>query len=520
MSRIIIHDTTLRDGEQSPGVSLNLHEKLQIAHQLARLGVDVIEAGFPIASPGDFEAVKAVAGEVGNTRISALARTLEKDIDRAADALKPAKRPMIHVFLATSEIHRQHKLKKAKAEILKLATHAVRHAKGFTDDVEFSPEDASRTEPEFLREVVEAVVDAGATVVNIPDTVGYATPEEFARLIEYLLTETGNIEKAILSVHCHNDLGLAVANTLAAIKAGATQAECTVNGIGERAGNAALEEIAMALNTRKDFYDYTTGIVTQEIMTSSRLVSSLTGLRVQKNKAVVGENAFAHSSGVHQDGIIKERTTYEIMRPEDVGRGKTRLPLGKLSGRNAFLQRIKELGYGHLDKKELEEAFKEFKILADRKKTIHDEDIEAIVINILDESPPVYRLERVKIDCGPGTTPLAEVRLKLQDDTIVDNATMGDGPIDALFKAIDLITDVPGKLLDYQVRALTSGKDAMGEVSVEVDFGGQVQRGRVVSCDIIEASAKAYLNAANKVAQKTTHKTPKKKKETRQKQRV
>ncbi|OHC02636.1 MAG: 2-isopropylmalate synthase, partial [Planctomycetes bacterium RIFCSPLOWO2_12_FULL_50_35] len=407
MSRITILDTTLRDGEQSPGVSLNLHEKLQIAHQLARLGVDVIEAGFPIASPGDFNAVKAVADEVKGVGIQALARTLEKDIDRAAEAVKGAEKPMIHVFLATSEIHRRHKLKKAKEEILRLATRAVRYAKGFTDDVEFSPEDASRTEPEFLREVVEAVIDAGATVVNIPDTVGYAVPEEFARLIEYLIKEVRNVSKAAISVHCHNDLGLAVANSLAAIKAGAAQVECTLNGIGERAGNAALEEIVMALNTRKDFYNYTTGIVTQEIMTTSRLVSSLTGLRVQRNKAIVGENAFAHSSGVHQDGIIKERTTYEIMRPEDIGRGKTRLPLGKLSGRNAFMQRIKELGYGHLDKNELEEAFNEFKVLGDRKKNIHDEDIEALVINILEESPPVFRLESMRIDCGPGTTPLA-----------------------------------------------------------------------------------------------------------------
>ncbi|MHC4196733.1 MAG: 2-isopropylmalate synthase [Planctomycetota bacterium] len=520
MSRITILDTTLRDGEQSPGVSLNLHEKLQIAHQLARLGVDVIEAGFPIASQGDFNAVKAVADKVRNVGIQALARTLEKDVDRAAEALKGAERPRIHVFLATSEIHRQHKLKKGKEEILALATGAVRRARKFTDEVEFSPEDASRTEPEFLREVVEAVIDAGATVINIPDTVGYATPEEFGRLIEGLMKETKGMDRATLSVHCHNDLGLAVANSLASIKAGATQVECTINGIGERAGNAALEEIAMAVNTRKDFYNYTTGIVTQEIMTTSRLVSSLTGLRVQKNKAIVGENAFAHSSGVHQDGIIKERTTYEIMRPEDVGRGKTRLPLGKLSGRNAFVQRLKELGYGHLSKDELEEAFKEFKDLADRKRAIQDEDVEAIVINILEESPPVYRLESVRIDCGPGTTPLAEVRLRMQDNSIEENATIGDGPIDALFKSIDLITDIPGKLLDYQVRAITSGKDAMGEVSVEVDFGGQVRRGRVVSCDIIEASARAYLNAVNKIAQKSARRTPTKKKKTGQREKV
>ncbi len=504
MKKIIIFDTTLRDGEQTAGVSLNIHEKLQIAHQLARLGVDVIEAGFPIASQGDFDAVRAVAEEVRGAVIAGLARALEKDIQRAAEALRPAEKPRIHVFLATSEIHRQHKLKKAKEEILRQAVEAIRFARQFVSDVEFSPEDASRTEPPFLKEVVEAVIEAGATIVNIPDTVGYAIPEEYASLISYLKKEVKNMNKTHLSVHCHNDLGLATANSLAAIKAGADQVECTVNGIGERAGNAAMEEVVMTLHTRKDLFGFTTGINTKEIMHTSRLISALTGLRVQRNKAIVGENAFAHSSGVHQDGIIKERSTYEIIKPEDIGLARTKLPLGKLSGRKAFVEKLKELGYGHLTEKEIEEAFTEFKALGDKKKLIYDEDIEAIVVNILEEAPPIYRLECLRIDCGPGTTPLAEVRLRTREDKILENATIGDGPIDALFKAIDLVTGVPGKLIDYNVRAITSGKDALGEVTVEVDIDGIPYRGRAISVDIIEASARAYLNVINRIAQKTS----------------
>lgn len=501
MKKIIVFDTTLRDGEQSAGVSLNIHEKLQIAHQLARLGVDVIEAGFPVASQGDFDAVTAVAKEIRGVTVAGLARALGKDIQRAAEALKPAERPRIHVFLATSEIHRQHKLKKAKEEILRQARESVALARSLVQDVEFSPEDASRTELAFLKEVVEAVIEAGATTVNIPDTVGYAVPEEYASLISYLKKEVKNIGKARLSVHCHNDLGLATANSLAAIRAGADQVECTINGIGERAGNASLEEVVMALHTRRDSFDFATGINTKEIIHTSRLVSALTGLRVQRNKAIVGENAFAHSSGVHQDGVIKERTTYEIMKPEDIGLARTRLPLGKLSGRRAFIEKLKELGYGHLAEKEVEEAFGEFKSLGDKKKLIYDEDIEAIVVNILEEAPPIYRLDSLRIDCGPGTTPLAEVRLRTREGKIVENATIGDGPIDALFKAIDLVTGVPGKLLDYNVRAITSGKDALGEVSVEVDVEGKPYRGRAISVDIIEASARAYLNVINRIAQ-------------------
>jgi 2-isopropylmalate synthase len=430
---------------------------------------------------------------------SGLARAVEKDIDSAAKALEKAEKPRIHVFLATSEIHRKYKLLKAKEEIIHLAVKGVRHARKYVDDVEFSPEDASRTELDFLIQVVEAVIGAGARTVNIPDTVGYAVPDHYAAIIRGLKEHVKNIGKAIISVHCHNDLGLAVANSLAAIKAGAQQVECTINGIGERAGNAALEEIVMAMKTRHDFYQRSTRIVTRELIATSRLVSTLTGLRVQRNKASVGENAFAHQSGVHQDGVIKERTTYEIMKPEDVGYLKTRLVLGKLSGRNALKTRIKELGY-ELSDSEFERAFEEFKHIADKKKEIFDEDIEAIIGIEKMEVPHIFQLESLSISCGPNTVPTAGVRLKLQDGRLVDNATIGDGPIDALFKAIDLSTGIPGKLQDYNIRAVTSGKDAMGEVFVNIEVDGKTIGGRAVSTDIIEASAKAYLNAVNKVA--------------------
>ncbi len=498
-NNIIIFDTTLRDGEQSPGASLDINEKVQIARQLALLNVDVIEAGFPVSSPGDFESVSRVAREVRGISVSALARAVDKDIDSAARALEKAEKPRIHVFLATSEIHRKYKLLKAKEEIIHLAVKGVRHALQYVDDVEFSPEDASRTELDFLVQVVEAVIDAGAKTVNIPDTVGYAVPDHYAAIIRGLKENVKNIDRAIISVHCHNDLGLAVANSLAAIKAGAQQVECTINGIGERAGNAALEEIVMAIKTRHDFYQRSTRIVTRELIVTSRLVSTLTGLRVQRNKAIVGENAFAHQSGVHQDGVIKERTTYEIMKPEDVGYSKTRLVLGKLSGRNAFKTRIKELGY-ELSEKEFERAFEEFKHIADKKKEIFDEDIEAIIGIEKMEVPNIFQLESLSISCGPNTVPTAGVRIKLQDGRLVDNATIGDGPIDALFKAIDLSTGIPGKLQDYNIRAVTSGKDAMGEVHVNIEVDGRTIGGRAVSTDIIEASAKAYLNAINKVA--------------------
>ncbi len=499
MSRIIIFDTTLRDGEQSPGASLGPSEKLQIARQLSILNVNVIEAGFPITSEGDFKSVSNIAKEIKNISVAALARAVKKDIECAAKALKHAKSPRIHVFLATSEIHRKFKLIKAKEEIIKTAVKGVKHARKYVDDVEFSPEDASRTEPDFLAEVVESVIEAGAKTVNIPDTVGYAVPEQYASIIKNLKENVKNINTAVISVHCHNDLGLAVANSLAAIKEGATQVECTINGIGERAGNASLEEIVMALKTRKDFFGHTTRIRTHEILATSKIVSGLTGMWVQRNKAIVGENAFAHESGVHQDGILKERTTYEIMSPEEIGLPKTKLVLGKLSGRHALKKRIKELGY-ELSDEELEHTFNQFKILADKKKDIYDQDIEAIIQDEKSEVPHIYELDSLSISCGPNAVPTAGVRLRIGKDEILDNATIGDGPIDALFKTIDLLTGINGKLIDYNIRAITSGKDAMGEVIVEMEVEGKNYRGRAVSTDIIEASAKAYLNAINKVA--------------------
>ncbi|MBI5308524.1 MAG: 2-isopropylmalate synthase, partial [Planctomycetes bacterium] len=403
-NNILIFDTTLRDGEQSPGASLDIHEKVQIARQLMLLNVDIIEAGFPVTSPGDFESVSRIAKEIRGTSIAALARAVEKDIESAARALEKAEKPRIHVFLATSEIHRKFKLLKAKEEILALTYKGVKTALKYVDDVEFSPEDASRTELDFLCQVVETVIGAGVKTVNIPDTVGYSVPDHYASIIRELKTQVKNINKAVISVHCHNDLGLAVANSLAAVKAGAQQVECTVNGIGERAGNAALEEIVMALRTRHDFYQCSTRIVTNEIIATSRLVSTLTGLRVQRNKAIVGENAFAHQSGVHQDGMIKERSTYEIMKPADVGLLNNKLVLGKLSGRHAFKERIKELGYDLLED-EFERAFAEFKNIADKKKEIFDEDIEAIIGVEKMDVPSRFQLESLSISCGPHTVP-------------------------------------------------------------------------------------------------------------------
>ncbi len=497
MSKIIIFDTTLRDGEQSPGGSLDHKEKLQIAKQLSTLNIDVMEAGFPITSEGDFKSVSTIAKEIRNVSVCALARAVDKDIDCAAKALKSAKSPRIHVFLATSEIHRKFKLIKAKEEIIKTAVKGVKRARKYVDDVEFSPEDASRTEPDFLVEVVEAVIAAGATTVNIPDTVGYAVPEHYASIIKNLRDNVKNINDAVISVHCHNDLGLAVANSLAAVKAGATQVECTINGIGERAGNASLEEIVMALKTRKDFFKHTTGIKTKEIMATSKIVSGLTGLRVQRNKAIVGENAFAHESGVHQDGVLKESSTYEIMKPEDVGLPRTNIVLGKLSGRHAFKKRVKTLGY-ELPDEEFEHTFSQFKLLADKKKEIYDQDIEALIRNEKSEVPHIYELDSLSINCGP--VPTASISLRIGKDKIVADSTKGDGPIDAIFNAVDLLTGIKGTLLDYSVRSVTSGKDALGEASVDVEVKNNTYKGRAVSTDTIEASAKAYINAINKVA--------------------
>jgi 2-isopropylmalate synthase len=495
-NRIIIFDTTLRDGEQCPGASMNIREKLEIARQLARLGIDVIEAGFPVISDGDFEAVSKIAREIKGPAIAGLARCVPKDIDAAAAAVKHAGRPRIHVFLATSKIHRDFKFHKAQDEILRLAVEGVKRAKTHVDDVEFSPEDAARTEPDYLARVVEAAIAAGATTVNIPDTVGYAVPEEFGSLIKYLFDRVPNIHKTVISVHCHNDLGLAVANSLAAVRNGARQIEGTINGIGERAGNASLEEIVMALKTRHDAMPYTTNWNTREIVKTSRLVSRLSGMMVQRNKAIVGENAFAHSAGIHQDGIIKKRETYEIMDPQEVGWGETELPLTKHSGRNALSRRLKHLGF-KLSDREIDDIFIEFKKVGDKKKFVYDDDLTALVESEITEVPETYSLEYLNVTSGNLTVPTATVRLKKAGMSITDAGT-GDGPVDAALKTIDRIIGKRGKLMDYQLRAVTQGKDAIGEVTVKVDFDGELLTGKGASTDVIEASARAYLNAVNR----------------------
>ncbi len=499
--RLIIFDTTLRDGEQCPGASLNINQKVEIARQLAILGVDVIEAGFPVSSPGDFESVAKVAKNAKGPIICGLARALEKDIDAAYGAVKHARRPRIHVFLATSKIHMKYKLKKAEGEILRLAVSAVKYAKSKCPDVEFSPEDASRTEKTFLYKVVEAVIKAGAKTVNIPDTVGYATPYEYGELIRGIIENVPNAGKTVISVHCHNDLGLAVANSLSAVLNGARQIECTINGLGERAGNASMEEIVMAIRTRNDiFKGITTRVQARELYKTSRLVSKLTGMPVQPNKAIVGSNAFAHESGIHQDGILKERTTYEIMSPEDVGFEESKIVLGKHSGRHAFQARLKTLGMD-LTREQIDEAFDRFKILADKKKEIFDEDLETIVDEEISKIPEKFHLMHFYISSGDEVSPTATIKIGIDGKMLV-STSVGDGPVDACYKAIDKITGVTGKLLDYQIRSVTSGKDALGEVSVKMESKGTVVSGRGSSTDIIEASVKAYINAVNRFVNK------------------
>ena len=463
--------------------------------------MDVIEAGFPISSPGDFEAVKMVAKLVKGPIICGLARSLKKDIDAAYSSVKYSGRPRIHIFLATSKIHMKYKLKKAEDEILKIAVWAVRYAKTKCNDIEFSPEDASRTEKAFLYKVIESVIEAGATTVNIPDTVGYATPFEFGGLIKGVRDNVPNIERAVISVHCHNDLGLAVSNSLSAVLNGARQVECTINGLGERAGNASLEETAMAIRTRNDiFKGLYTDVKTKEICKTSRLVSKLTGMPVQPNKAIVGSNAFAHEAGIHQDGVLKERITYEIMKPEDVGFGETRLILGKHSGRHAFKEKLKKLG---IDLKEemIGRAFERFKELADKKKEIFDGDIETILEEEISKVPEEYKLIHFYVTSGDEVKPSARVSLKFHNK-ILSSTSSGDGPVDACYKAIDKITRTSGRLLDYAIRSVTSGKDALGEVSIKMGARGRVVSGRGASTDIIEASIKAYLNAVNKLVYK------------------
>ena len=495
--RVTIFDTTLRDGEQCPGASMGMREKLQVARQLAKLKVDIIEAGFPIASPGDFEAVHRIASEIQGPIIAGLARCVPKDIERAAEAVRPAgDRARIHVFLATSAIHRKFKLNKAKNEIVKQAVAGVERAKGLCTDVEFSPEDASRTEPEFLAEVIEAVIAAGATTVNIPDTVGYAVPGEFGRLIAYLFEHVPSINDVVVHVHCHNDLGLAVANSLAAIACGARGVECTINGLGERAGNTSLEEVVMAIRTREDALGVWTGIRTNELFRTSRLVSQLTGMVVQRNKAVVGANAFAHEAGIHQDGMLKDRTTYEIMRPEDVGIFGTELVLGKHSGRHAFRDHLKKMGFS-LKSEELERAYEAFIELADKKKAIYDDDIVAILQEQLSEVPQVYVLDYLHVSTGTDAVPTATVRLRMKED-IVKDAACGDGPVDATFRTIDRISGIQGRLLDFSLQSITQGKDAVGEVSLQVKYKHGIVAGKGSSTDIVEAGAKAYLNCLNR----------------------
>ncbi|MGD1083837.1 MAG: 2-isopropylmalate synthase [Verrucomicrobiota bacterium] len=503
-NRIIIFDTTLRDGEQCPGASMNLREKLEIARQLARLKVDVIEAGFPVISDGDFLSVQTIARELKGPVICGLARCVPKDIDAAAAAVKPAgKRGRVHVFLATSKIHRDFKLGKARDEILRLAVEGVRRAKSLVEDVEFSPEDASRTEPEFLTQVCRAAVAAGANTVNIPDTVGWAVPDQFGALIGRLRQSVPEFQsgKAVLSVHCHNDMGLAVANSLAAVRAGASQVEGTINGIGERAGNAALEEIIMAVKTRSDFFGaYDCGLDTREIVRSSRLVARMSGLLVQRSKAIVGENAFAHSSGIHQDGILKKRETYEIMDPVQVGWGRTELPLTKHSGRAAVSARLRHLRF-NLSDSELAAVFVRFKEIGDKKKFVYDDDLRALVEGQIADVAETWSLDYLNVTSGNRTVPTATVRLQKTagKKTTAQDAGIGDGPVDAALKAIDRLTHRPGKLLDYQLRAVSQGKDALGEVTVKVDFGkGRILTGKGASTDVIEASARAYLNAVNR----------------------
>jgi 2-isopropylmalate synthase len=501
---IYIFDTTLRDGEQTPGISLDVSEKLQIARQLELLNVDAMEAGFPMASKGDFEAVKAIAKEIKKSTVVGLARATKEDIDCAWEALRYAAKPRIHTFLATSDIHMEYKLKMKPEEVLERATKAVSYAKSLCPQVEFSPEDASRTRPEFLYQVLETVIDAGADIVNIPDTVGYCTPDEYGRLIKGIKENVPNIDKAIISVHCHNDLGLAVANSLAAIENGADQVECTINGLGERAGNAALEEIVMALKTRNDSFNIDTRIDTEQIYRTSTMVNRLTGVQVQPNKAIVGANAFAHESGIHQHGVLANAKTYEIMTPESIGlKNNNNMVLGKHSGRHAFEEKLKELQYNNLTAEQINEAFSKFKDLADKKKAVEDKDIEALVSEQIIKIEEVYTLEYFQIFNGNTMIPTSTVRVK-KNDEVIQVAACGDGPVDATFKAIDQAIGVEANevaLVDYSIKSVTSGKEALGEVTVKISKGDAMYIGRALSVDIIEASAKAYINALNKFHQ-------------------
>jgi len=494
--RVYIFDTTLRDGEQSPGCSMNLEEKLKMARKLDLLNVDIIEAGFPIASEGDFEAVRMVAAEVENCTIAGLARAHKLDIERAAEAVKGARKPRIHTFIATSDIHLEHKLRKSRAEVLKQSAEAVKIARDLCDDVEFSAEDATRSDIGYLVEVFEAAIEQGARTINIPDTVGYALPQEFGPFVNEIISRISNKEGVVFSCHCHNDLGLGVANSLAGVENGCRQVECTINGIGERAGNAALEEIVMALRTRKDRMPYHTEVVTEEIHPASRLLTNLTGAYVQANKAIVGKNAFAHEAGIHQDGMLKKAITYEIMTPQSVGIVSSTLVLGKHSGRHALHNKFEELGYA-LDKEELNRAYFFFTKLADQKKEVYDEDLIAIIQDGIKLIPDTWSLKYVHSAGGNQELSTAVVKLQRGEEIRTESA-FGDGPVDACCKAIDALTGQSGRLLEYSVSSVSRGKDALGEAFVHVQFNDRTYTGKAASVDVIDASARAYLNAVNK----------------------
>lgn len=497
--KIYIFDTTLRDGEQTPGVNLNVNEKLEIARQLEKLGVDAIEAGFPIASNGDFEGVKAIAKNIRKPYIVALARATKGDIDRAYLAIKEAAKPRIHTFIATSDIHMEYKLKMTEDEVYARAVEMVAYAKSLCGSVEFSPEDGSRSRPLFLYRVLEGVIEAGADVLNIPDTVGYSTPTEFGNLIAGIKKNVKNIDKAIISVHCHNDLGLAVANSLAALENGADQLECTINGLGERAGNAALEELVMAIKTRKDYFkDIDISINTEELSKVSSLVSHMTGVQIQPNKAIVGANAFAHESGIHQHGVLNNKETYEIMTPESIGLKANQMVLGKHSGRHAFEEKLKEIGYINLSSEKLNEAFIKFKDLADKKKKVSDRDIEVLVMHEAFRNDEKFKLVSLHTLSGNNTTPTATVKLKI-DDIVKEEVAIGDGPVNATFNAIEKALNLDIVLNDFYLKAIGSGKDALGEVTVRINYKEKIYSGIGISTDIIESSANAYINAINKI---------------------
>jgi 2-isopropylmalate synthase len=493
-NRVRIFDTTLRDGEQSPGISLNKAEKLEIAHQLARLGVDIIEAGFPITSPGDFESVQAIAREVHGPVICGLARTSKQDIDAAWNAVKDSERPRIHTFIATSDIHIEHKLRTSRDDVKGQARAAVAHAKQYTDDVEFSPEDGSRSDVEFMAEVIQIAIDEGATTINVPDTVGYTMPDEYAAMFTQLYELVPDLRNVVLSVHCHNDLGLAVANSLAGLEAGCRQIEGAINGIGERAGNASIEEVVMLLHTREPSLGLWTGIDTREIARTSRLVSRLTGYQVQPNKAIVGRNAFAHEAGIHQDGVLKERTTYEIMDATTIGLETNSIVLGKHSGRHALRKALEELGF-QVEGAALNTAFKRFKDLADKKKQITALDLEAIVSDEMRESPTAFVLDGFDVEASSGRSPLATARVRMPDGQIREGSFTGDGPVDAFFSALNAAVGYDARLKEYHVSAVTGGRDALGEVTVLLEYQGQLATGQGVSTDILEASGRAYLRA-------------------------